>query len=108
VSTALVVTWTEQEAHELLQRHLHRSLAGSRAVILQRNNSANRLPAATAFAVNPDLVSRLDSAQPRSCMAVRFASPHQEGPAFDPLLACGRCSARDVTSSANPCASAAR
>jgi diguanylate cyclase (GGDEF)-like protein len=100
---ALQVTSTEQEAHELIQRHLQRSLPGSSAVVLQRNNSANRLQAATvSSAVGSDLVKRLEGAEPRSCMAVRFARPHREGPTLDPLLACTLCSGRDVSSVCEP------
>ena len=44
----LQVTATEEEAHELVQRHLQRSLPGSTVVVLRRNNSENRLEAATA------------------------------------------------------------
>ena len=99
---ALQVTSTEQEAHELIQRHLRRSLPGSDAVILQRNNSANRLQATTSLAVDSDMVSRMEGAEPRSCLAVRFARPHREGPAIDPLLACGLCTGRDLNSVCEP------
>jgi diguanylate cyclase (GGDEF)-like protein len=98
----LQVTSTEQEAHELIQRHLHRSLPGSNAVILQRNNSANRLQAATALTAESDMVTRLEGAEPRSCLAVRFARPHREGPTIDPLLACHLCTGRDLTSVCEP------
>lgn len=97
---ALQVTSTEEEAHELIQRHLQRSLPGSGAVVLQRNNSANRLQAATA--ANSDLASRLEGAAPRSCLAVRFARPHREGPAIDPLLACTLCGGRELNSVCEP------
>jgi diguanylate cyclase (GGDEF)-like protein len=96
------VASTEQEAHELIERHLHRSLPGSNAVILQRNNSANRLQAATAVAADSDIVSRLAGAEPRACVAVRSARPHREGPTLDPLLACTLCTGRAVTSVCEP------
>jgi len=99
---ALQVTFSEQEAHELIQRHLHRSLPGSSALILQRNNSANRLQAATAFSLDSDMVSRLQGAEPRACLAVRFARPHREGPTLDPLLACAVCTGRQLTSICEP------
>jgi len=37
----------EDEAHLLLQRHLERTLAATTAVVLNRNNSADRLEAVT-------------------------------------------------------------
>ena len=43
----LQVTENEGEAHALVKRHLERSLAGSEIVVLNRNNSQNRLDAAT-------------------------------------------------------------
>lgn len=99
---ALQVTSSEQEAHELIQRHVHRSVVGSTAVILQRNNSANRLQAATSLLEDSDMAQRLEGAEPRSCLAVRFARPHREGPAVDPLLACTLCTGRDVASVCEP------
>ena len=41
---------SEAEAHELVQRHLQRSVPGARATVLIRNNSDNRLQAATELA----------------------------------------------------------
>jgi diguanylate cyclase (GGDEF)-like protein len=98
----LQVTSTEQEAHELIQRHLHRTLPGSNAVILQRNNSANRLQAATALLAGSEIGTRLVGAEPRSCLAVRFGRPHREGPTIDPLLACSLCTGRDLASVCEP------
>ena len=43
----LQVTENEGEAHALVKRHLERSLGGSEIVVLNRNNSQNRLEAAT-------------------------------------------------------------
>jgi hypothetical protein len=43
----LQVTENEDEAHELLGRQLERSVEGARAVVLVRNNSADRLQAKT-------------------------------------------------------------
>ena len=87
----LQVTSTEEEAHELLQHHLDRSLPGSRAKVLQRNNSANRLQAATVLAPDDPLAGRLVGAEPRSCLAVRFARTHREGGELMPLLPCQLC-----------------
>ena len=43
----LQVTESENEAHALVKRHLERSLPGSDVVVLNRNNSQNRLEATT-------------------------------------------------------------
>jgi len=41
---------TEPEAHQLLKHHLERSIDGSQVTVLNRNNSADRLEAATPVA----------------------------------------------------------
>ena len=98
----LQVSSTEEEAHELIQRHLQRALPESSAIVLQRNNSANRLRAATPLAADSDLGERLVGAEPRSCLAIRFARIHREGPALVPLLACTLCGEREVDSTCEP------
>jgi hypothetical protein len=67
----LQVTASEEEAHELVQRHLQRSLPGSAVVVLKRNNSENRLEAATALVPGGPLAARLSGAEPRACLALR-------------------------------------
>ncbi len=59
------VTETEEEAQELVQRQIERSLPGSVAVVLRRNNSANRLEPATALS-GSDLANT-PAARPRWC-----------------------------------------
>jgi len=83
---------SEAEAHQLVRRHLERTLPGSRASVLIRNNSDNRLQAATAVAPGSVLAPGLDGAEPRTCLAIRLGRCHQDGPEHDRLLACGLCS----------------
>jgi HAMP domain-containing protein len=45
----LQVTDSEELAHDLLKRHVERSIASSTVVVLNRNNSENRLEATTAL-----------------------------------------------------------
>ncbi len=45
----LQVTDSEDVAHDLLRRQLERSIDGSSVVVLNRNNSADRLEATTAL-----------------------------------------------------------
>jgi diguanylate cyclase (GGDEF)-like protein len=80
----------EEEADDLLKRQLERSISGSDAMVLRRNNSADRLLATTA--IDPDLAERLADADPRSCLAVRFGRTHQEGENKEPLIRCSLCS----------------
>jgi diguanylate cyclase (GGDEF)-like protein len=86
----LQITESEEEAHELLQRHLVRELPGSAVLVLKRNNSANRLEPATA-SIPDNLADRLVGALPRACLALRFARTHREGADREPLLSCGVC-----------------
>jgi diguanylate cyclase (GGDEF)-like protein len=84
----------EDEAHQLLQRHLERLLAPATAVVLNSNNSADRLEAATPLPVASPLAATLRGAEPRSCLAVRSGRTHTEGgerPTLLPCPVCGPC-----------------
>jgi diguanylate cyclase (GGDEF)-like protein len=82
---------TEGEAHSLLKRHLERSIAGSRVTVLNRNNSADRLEAATPVPADCPLTATLRGAKPRSCLAARFGRTYQGGLDRVPLLDCQVC-----------------
>jgi diguanylate cyclase (GGDEF)-like protein len=98
----LQMTSSEDEAHDLIKRHTERSLPGSTAVVLQTNNSANRLQAATALPPDSPISSRLLGAEPRACLAVRFARTHQERDGVAPLLGCGVCGGLERPSTCEP------
>jgi diguanylate cyclase (GGDEF)-like protein len=98
----LQVTAGEDEAHELVQRHLERSVPGSTVVVLQRNNSENRLDAATALVPGSPLAARLSGAVPRSCLALRFGRTHCEDPGRTPLLNCLLCAEDGAYSTCEP------
>jgi diguanylate cyclase (GGDEF)-like protein len=87
----LQVTVGEEEAHDLVKRHLERSVDGSWVVVLNRNNSADRLEPVTALALDSPMVAALDGATPRSCLAVRFARTHHQDPTRPPLVPCQVC-----------------
>jgi diguanylate cyclase (GGDEF)-like protein len=89
-----------EEADELLRRQLERSITASHVVVLRRNNSDNRLEAATA--PGPDLVERLEDAEPRSCLAVRLGGVHEEGGDRTALLRCGICGDTSSYSTCHP------
>lgn len=88
---ALQVTASEEEAHDLLQRHLERALVSATVTVLRRNNSENRLDAAMGPDESDPLMARLSGAEPRSCLAIRFSRTHCEGGARRPLKVCGVC-----------------
>ena len=81
----------EDEAHQLLQRHLERTLPATAAVVLNRNNSADRLEAVTPLPPGSPLAGTLRGAEPRSCLAVRSGRTHSEGAGRPPLLSCPVC-----------------
>ena len=87
----LQVTENEDEAQDLLRRHLERSLPSARVVVLTRNNSADRLEPKTPLDALEGLRESLVGAKPRSCLAVRYGRGHSEGGADPPLMSCEVC-----------------
>jgi diguanylate cyclase (GGDEF)-like protein len=87
----LQATENEGEAQELLRRQVQRTQPGTRAVVLGRNNSADRLEARTSLFELDELREPLELATPRSCLAVRFARSHSEGGPREPLTSCELC-----------------
>jgi diguanylate cyclase (GGDEF)-like protein len=83
----------EDEAQLLLQRHLERTLPATTAVMLNRNNSADRLEAVTPLPSGSPLAGTLRGAEPRSCLAVRSGRTHSQGGGRPPLLSCPVCAA---------------
>jgi diguanylate cyclase (GGDEF)-like protein len=81
----------EDEAHLLLQRHLQRTLAPTGVVVLNRNNSADRLEAVTPLPGGSPLADTLRGAEPRSCLAVRSGRTHRLNGDRPALLGCPVC-----------------
>jgi diguanylate cyclase (GGDEF)-like protein len=92
----------EGEAHQLLRLHLERALAATTAVVLNRNNSADRLEAVTPLPDGSPLAQTLRGARPRSCLAVRSGRTHRENPARSILLECPVCASCPGSSSCIP------
>lgn len=82
---------SEAEAHELLKLHVERSVSGSSAVVLNRNNSEDRLEPKTAVAPGSALAETLAGAGPRDCLAIRFARTHTSRDGETALLTCAVC-----------------
>jgi diguanylate cyclase (GGDEF)-like protein len=91
----LQVTRSEGEAHALLKRHLERSVPESAVVVLNRNNSANRLEATTPVTPDTPFAEILAGAKPEDCLAIRMAHGHEriEEAAEEELLVCELCGA---------------
>lgn len=99
----LQIASDEDEAHMLLQRYLERILAPTTtAVVLNSNNSADRLEAVVPLADGSALAQTLRGAQPRSCMAVRSGRTHREGSSRLSLISCAVCAPCPGASSCVP------
>ena len=92
----------EDEAHRLLQHHLQRTLRATIAVVLNRNNSADRLEAVTPLPDGSPLAATLRGAEPRSCLAVRSGRTHPEDEGQPALLSCPVCASCPGASSCVP------
>jgi diguanylate cyclase (GGDEF)-like protein len=93
----------EGEAHELLQRYLERILApNTTAVVLNSNNSADRLEAVVPLPAGSPLAQTLRGAEPRSCLAIRSGRTHREGSSRLRLLSCAVCAPCPGASSCAP------
>jgi diguanylate cyclase (GGDEF)-like protein len=90
-TNTLQVTADEHEAHDLLKFHVQRSLTRADVTVLNRNNSADRLEAVTPLSTDSSLTRSLEGAQPRSCLAIRFARSHNRSSTIPQLLACSVC-----------------
>jgi diguanylate cyclase (GGDEF)-like protein len=84
---------SEAETHDLVRRHLERNIADSEVVVLQRNNSADRLEATTDLPADHPLPEALVGADPRSSLAVRLGRQYA-GSSAD-LLRCDLCGKTD-------------
>jgi diguanylate cyclase (GGDEF)-like protein len=84
------ITRDEDEAYRLLTRHLQRSLE-SEVLVLNRNNSHDRLEPMTEVAEDSPLAERLQGAEPNSCLAVRLGKTHERTVDQEPLLTCELC-----------------
>ena len=83
---------SEQEANDLLKRHLERSVSGHSVTILNCDDEAGRLAAATPVDPKSALARGLRAAKPRSCLAIRKSQTHASVSGQDSLLECAVCS----------------
>jgi diguanylate cyclase (GGDEF)-like protein len=88
---AMQFTRTESAAHQLLKRHLERILPETRVVILNRNNSADRLESATSLSDDAVLAEKLGSAHPDDCLAIQLGRTHEQNGEDESLLQCQLC-----------------
>jgi diguanylate cyclase (GGDEF)-like protein len=101
-TATLQATENEDEAHELLRRQVQRTERGTRALVLARNNSEDRLEPRTSLTELEGLRVPLEHATPRTCLAVRFARSHTQGGERTPLTSCEVCGALPGVSTCEP------
>ena len=103
LTEAMQAARSEQEAYDLLRRHLERTIPESSAVVLVRDDDKGTLEAATAVPPRTVLADKLREAEPETCLAVRLARPYErvEGRP-EPLLSCGLCGAVSAGSTCTP------
>ena len=89
----LQVSASEQESRDLLIRHVERSVPGSGAALLARNNSDDRLEVVMSDAARGTALGQMQSEQlrPRSCLSVRLSRAHRSEPGDSPLMQCEAC-----------------
>jgi diguanylate cyclase (GGDEF)-like protein len=97
----LQVAANEDEAQQLVQRHLERTLPGSRVVVMRRSTTANRLVAATSVS-DPELLERIACGDSHSCAALRLGRSHRHDPESPTLMTCGICTDSLLPSSCEP------
>lgn len=93
---------SEDEAYDLLRRHLERTILGSGAVVLNRNNSADRLEPMTGLPPGSKLTSTLVGAEPRSCLAVRLGAAYERCVGQPGLVDCEVCGLEERNSTCQP------
>ncbi|MDX6596535.1 MAG: hypothetical protein QOE87_422, partial [Gaiellales bacterium] len=96
------ITRDEGEAYGLLKRHLERSIEEGDVLVLNRNNSHDRLEPMTRVDGASSLDDALRTATPDSCLAVRLGKVHERGDAEEPLLICEICGRTDGNSTCVP------
>jgi diguanylate cyclase (GGDEF)-like protein len=96
------ITRDEDEAHGLLKRHLERSVEGSEVLVLNRNNSDNRLQLTTKLPPGSPMFEVLKDAEPNSCLAIRLGKMHERSNDREALLSCELCGDAGPTSTCVP------
>ena len=96
------ITRDEEEAYGLLRHHLERSLGGSQVLVLNRNNSDNRLESTMELAPDSPLLEGLKGAEPESCLAIRLGKTHERNQERESLLSCELCGVTGALSTCVP------
>jgi diguanylate cyclase (GGDEF)-like protein len=99
---AMQVAQDQAEAHRVLKRHLEERVDDSSVVVLNRNNSADRLEPSENLSEDHPLAKPLSHAAPRSCLAVRLSRHYERGGEKPEILECEVCGALPGGSTCQP------
>jgi diguanylate cyclase (GGDEF)-like protein len=99
---ALQFAQDQAEARKMLKLHIEDRIPASSVVVLNRNNSANRLEASEELAPDHPLREPLQHAEPRSCVAVRLSRHYERGGSETEILPCEVCGALTSCSTCQP------
>jgi diguanylate cyclase (GGDEF)-like protein len=99
---AMQVAETEHEAHRVIKLHIERWVPDSDVVVLNRDSVTDELEASTPLPEDSPLREALESAEPRSCLAVRLARTHDSAGDPPPLLECELCGRTAAESTCMP------
>jgi diguanylate cyclase (GGDEF)-like protein len=99
---ALQFAQDQAEAHKMLKLHLEDRIPKSSVVILNRNNSANRLEASEKLGPGHPLSEPLQQAEPRSCVAIRLSRHYERGGSETEILPCEVCECLSSCSTCQP------
>jgi diguanylate cyclase (GGDEF)-like protein len=99
---AMQVSESQYEAHRVLACHLEAAIPGSEAIVLNRNNSADRLESTLPLGDAHPLAEPLRESKPRSCLAVRLSRRFERGGEKTEILSCGVCGRLTTPSTCQP------
>ena len=91
LGVGLQVARSEDEAHDVLCRHLELSVPGGEAAILTRDGAEDRLVLATPVGDGSPVPERVAGQEPRACLAIRLAGRRHEDEEVASVLRCDVC-----------------
>lgn len=101
-SQIMQVADSQEEAQDLVKRRIEAEVPGSSVIVLNRNNSADRLEAVTPVPDDSPLRATLAHAAPRTCLALRLGQTHSTAGEERQLLGCDICGKRPGLSTCEP------
>jgi diguanylate cyclase (GGDEF)-like protein len=99
---AMQVSESQAEAHTVLAQHLERTIPDSSVIVLNRNNSADRLEPSKPLPSGHPLFDPLQESKPRSCMAVRLNRQYEHSGTNSEILNCEICGTLTTSSTCQP------